>query len=983
METCNHCHYAYNPENTIFCKNCQQLIGSAEDALRKLEKRQSNLQFEMEQQMHHIHFGIEKVRKYLAENPEVQKAAEPEEEVVQEETSIVEPPIAAQRSIPSPVAQKEPEEVPEAAKQEEVAVEAPEAYFQWPQWKPLNDAVELVARYYTQYKEEGKLPIFFMTIAGIVALLAGIGYLMQYTLDRLGTYEEVVKIGAGYLSAIFFIIVGIRLHRQEHLREYASSLISLGIVINFAMIYFMTDLGEFPALSSAGLGFVLIILNTLFGIALALRYQARIIALLFLLGGALAPFYLNTTSDGSFYYFYLWLIALAACFVSVKIEWKPLLVITFLLSSVLLEVVVFANAPDALHFIIYYHIFAYLFFYFLLTDNFRKIKEKLVATDSFLLVINSALLIFNLYQVNMPDQLLVGLLFIANAAMVGIVLWQIWLKIAQGLKFAFVTLAAAFLALAIPLLVNQLLMGLLWSVEALLLIAMGFSFRLLLVRRLGYLILLAGVYSLLQVSTLIIDEWQLTLWHDGLLNFTLLGGVIIALTGILKKYKDRLELFENDFFKFCRELIPVWLMLLYYVVVFFYLPEWGYNLAIIPLLGLLWWSKKFTTHATDVFGYAQLILLAIGFAISVSETDSLLLLDQSLPAQIAIYEMILVFWLLHKYQVMIGAESKDAAFIGWLLRSTFFALLPVLFLNFMLKLVPDYFSIALWISFLGVYFLYRQLKLKVFTVELYLILVLAFFFSLFQENHLGLLAGSLALIVFLWQERAWKVIPANPHLFISRIAAYLVFFLLIVFASVQWGLDEPIATSIFALLCLVYVVYKDKIVIAQKGIYLGMSLAFIALYVSFIDITKIIPILNAGALALLVLLLHNRKGWFKSTTSDAWLFFHLIFQITLVIHYLEAITVFGAEVMGPWSSILLILHAIVLLFIVLFYPNRWYNYTAITLFAAGLLKVLIYDARDLVTVQKVILLIVIGILFLLSAYLYLRLKKRFEVKREA
>ena len=43
--------------------------------------------------------------------------------------------------------------------------------------EPLYDGLDLVSNAYTKYKTEGKLPIFFMTIAGIVAILFGFGYL--------------------------------------------------------------------------------------------------------------------------------------------------------------------------------------------------------------------------------------------------------------------------------------------------------------------------------------------------------------------------------------------------------------------------------------------------------------------------------------------------------------------------------------------------------------------------------------------------------------------------------------------------------------------------------------------------------------------------------------------------------------------------------------------------------------------------------------
>ena len=49
---------------------------------------------------------------------------------------------------------------------------------------PLAGLIEQFSSLYTHYQKQGKAPVFFMTLAGIVALVFGFGYLLQYSFSE-------------------------------------------------------------------------------------------------------------------------------------------------------------------------------------------------------------------------------------------------------------------------------------------------------------------------------------------------------------------------------------------------------------------------------------------------------------------------------------------------------------------------------------------------------------------------------------------------------------------------------------------------------------------------------------------------------------------------------------------------------------------------------------------------------------------------------
>jgi uncharacterized membrane protein len=87
---------------------------------------------------------------------------------------------------------------------------------------------------------------------------------------------------------------------------------------------------------------------------------------------------------------------------------------------------------------------------------------------------------------------------------------------------------------------------------------------------------------------------------------------------------------------------------------------------------------------------------------------------------------------------------------------------------------------------------------------------------------------------------------------------------------------------------------------------------------------------------------------------------------------------FGVNLEGPMTSILLTLHAIVLLFVAMKNQINILNKLSIVLFVIALIKVIFHDISDFSLVQKIIVLIILGLILLGASYGYVRLSKQFD-----
>jgi len=248
---------------------------------------------------------------------------------------------------------------------------------------PLESLFQTIGNFYMHYKNQGKGPVFLMTLAGIIALVLGFSYLIQYSFSNF--FNEWTKIALVFSCGFGLIYGSGRLYyKKEFMRDYASGLIGLGIIINYLAIY---GAGPFYHIINSAFAFLLLILNTLFALFLSVRFTTRVVSFIAMTGGIFFPLALGSGGEStSLYLSYLFTLCLMTMFVADKIKWKVLAYLTIVLSLFMIE----TTASVSLFQLALIHLFFYLYFYFLLFEE-KRIKNILIKKE---LIILSALFVW-------------------------------------------------------------------------------------------------------------------------------------------------------------------------------------------------------------------------------------------------------------------------------------------------------------------------------------------------------------------------------------------------------------------------------------------------------------------------------------------------------------------------------------------------------------------------------------------------------------
>lgn len=970
-----------NSNENLSCSNCSNPLWSKDEIVKKLVLRISRLEHKHQQEIQALKKDVYEFQEIgdsvsesiiIPKNKSIQ-IKEEVKEVVQFQNKATNTVAPKRIILQKPQNTKPPTPSQFSLKIKEIL-------------SPINEGVELFFEAYAKFKGEGKLPIFFMTIAGILAILFGFGYLMQISLQYLGDYQVIAKIGLGFTSAIVLGAIGIRLSKKEKtLKEYGSSLISLGIILNYLMIYFMSDLGDFPVLSSGILGFSLICVNTLLSIYFSLKHDAKVISVISLIGGAFTPLYLNAMGDGTLYFLYLWFLAAGSCYVANKKNWEKLYYLTFAVVLGSLEFMVFNQNPSNIIYAIYYHLFAYLFFYISLFNGF-KLKKNLAKPDIIILAGSLSFFLYNLYSAFENSTLMLGILYTINGLAFSTLLLIKWKEVNRDTKLVILIVIGALIGFAIPSIFDQKLMGLFWSIEALLLVILGFNFDLPTVRKEGYILLAIAFVKLILGSLLIADNWHETLWHQGFLNYIVLGAVFTTMWLIGKKKYKKLVGFEHTLYHYAQEIVPLWLASAFLIIGYHLIGLWIFNLSVIPVFGFIYWKKHFSTKLSDLIGLSHLLLFIVGFLISIQTTASVHFSDQKLYAQIAMVELLTSLWILKYYYKALKIENSNTFTFTENLRITFFCLLPLILVNFVRKNAFEYIELGLWVGTLITYFLFKKLKYKALKVEFYFLSVIAFSICISAGDLIGFISGIAFIITVVLAEKSIRHETLQESTFKQYITTLPFILSILIGGFIYYIQEDNIALSLsissFTLLTLAY--FYDKIGPIKENFKTARNIGFLINLFSIVSLvlfesiySMLFSIIN---LVLYALLLNNKKDWFSELYGKTW-------NRAMVLHQIECVLVIGLilmfigiDVTGPISSIVLATHAIIVLFVAMKNQIKILNKISITLFAATLLKVIFHDINDINSTQKVIVLIILGVILLSASYGYVKLTKYFENK---
>lgn len=562
---------------------------------------------------------------------------------------------------------------------------------------PLGALWEMVYGAYSHYKARGRGAVFFLMVIGMVTITTGFIYVLKYSFDNyLG---EMAKVALGFVAAAATLCLGIHITRKKTSHaEYGSSLMGLGLILNYTTIYFLSGYFGLVAVTT---GFALIVASTLFSFWLAVRFETRIVSVVTLVGGSCSPIFLDSGKDPLFFFIYLLILTSAAVAVSRKIDWKPLSTLSFLLSSILLETLLLSGStfvsPLQRQFLAM--AFGYLFIFESL------IRRPHAGMDTKLFMGALSLLAFNVYLTFDPSTL-GGYAYGFNAlVLIGLSRVE-WLPDPRGARSLLITGASAFTALAVLTGVHPDFAGVLWGVEALILLHAGHRMDdPLLTREGGILLAISFARSAATLPT-VLGVFGIELDSPGYWNLILTIFLWMGAIHLLRRNRADQARWELRLLGILREAVPIAVLSAYHLTVFKYAAGWAFTLAWIPMFAAVWYGGSRRLGLTHVLGLSHYLLLMAAIFISISSVDSYHFSDQTLQGKTARIEAFLILWLMPMfYGSLLGSHPLGSRMMAT--RELFYLMIPVLIPLPFRRHFPQYLSHAVWLGLMSCLFLER------------------------------------------------------------------------------------------------------------------------------------------------------------------------------------------------------------------------------------------------------------------------------------
>ena len=896
---------------------------------------------------------------------------------------------AAQRALPQTQEGRE-QQTPNWGRKFDQAVAA----FFAAMLSPLLGLFAQAKDFYQHYQAKGQGPVFMMTLAGIIAMTLGFGYLLQYSMNH--WLSDTGKALTGFVCANGILALGAFIRkRQRAMADFGSGLVGLGLIINYLCAYFV---GPYFELVPDGVSYLLLLLITVVGYSLALKLEARVISIVALLGGSLAPLMLLSGSQAPLMYLpFLLLIGGCSLLLSHKIRWPVLLETTAILHIACIESLSFfvelplqgqgimgVLALISLHGLFYGYGLGSLWLF-----GREGLSHRLLALPAALL----AFLVYSLSQFS-PHA---GELLLANAAvLIGL---SLWLKQDKQLQTLLWLATGACLGFAALSLLSGELLGLVLLLEALLLMWLGCREQQASLRIEAITLLALGlVINLLALGDMINEApalLSLPLLAWGLSTLTLFG-----FNQLLGKQPE-LSRWEQQLLQLGRELANVLLVSL--ALVSAWLISESYFLVIIPGLSLtlLLLARRQQLRVSEALAWALLLPLAAQVIFAAVDVHSLSFRAQPLYAQIARVELFLCL-LLTWYAYRRFHPKGELRRLAWYTRLACLVLLPLLWLPKVALRFEDWLAPALWLSCFVSLVLARKFRQPILKREADVLLVLAIAQTAFAclagqwPGLIALLLGSIYSGLLLWRypslPRLWQG-PCRLGWQLSPFYGALL--LAVVSHSLEVLFSHTLALSSVVLSGYFFILLSRKPLKALRpGYPFAFASFFIALllpWLSWLDslqslqldaLTRpsepwLMALAQACNLALLALFIRKRPLAMRRyrqqlPTNMVFIAWHALLLLAYLPLAYQMPTGFDATL----STVLMVSHGCWLMFLSLRPGCQIMLKLAAGLFAISCLKVLLLDMAAADLLQKIIVFMLIGALLLGVAYFYQKSRAR-------
>lgn len=901
---------------------------------------------------------------------------------------------------------------------------------------PFAAVNEQVKSFYHHYQAKGLGPVFLMTVAGIITLTLGFGYLLQYSINH--WFSELGKALLGFASANAIIVGGIFIRQKRAgMADFGSGIVGLGLILNYLCAYFI---GPYFELIPNSASFILLLLITLAGYGLSMRLDAKVIAVIALVGGSTAPMMLLSQSYAPLLYLpYLLLIGAGALAQSRKLKWPLLLEITALLHIGCIEAFsYFIELPlrdfGGVSLLALISINATFYLYgitsLLFTKPFTHQNEKHNALSHRILALPIALLAFVLLELTQFTEF-AGEIFAINALICAALYWKLTWKRTGNLEKArnglLLVFAGSFAGFAALYLLSHDFLGLVLLLEALLLLWIGTKEELISVRAEAYVLLLMGLglnaSSVLTGMSLLESSFidgapisPLSAFGFPLLALALSCAALVFVIRLLTLHHTLLSALESQLNRVLKELLSGFYVAT--IILVAYLLSSDYYLAILPLVSLLllYLSAKDRLVISEFAAWFLLLPLLFKVVEGITLTGSFSFGAQPLMAKLARIELFTALLLAHYWY---RRHYKDALFAkaAYTMQICCYLLLPLILLPKIIRNHWEYTAIALWLSTfmsLGLAYFVKHKSLNIEARILTWLAVLMTASLCLIHAWQGLAALAVGALFMGFTLLRYRQLPERWRPLLQLQWQLSPYYFALVLTVIVYGFNHSELVGI-AMTALALSGYFALLI--QRGLSLrdvsqashSMKLTLAAEIQAAIKESYHLAYGLTLGLALLPIMLHFELtlGLNRDNASFVLIeFLSLALLARLILQHGAAIRLhrrilplqglkwswhlllalsyfmwsysFDNIIAAPLSAILLVIHGSVLMFISLKPQNADMIRLAAGLFTLSTLKVLLLDMASFELVQKVIAFMLIGVILLTVSYFYQKARNRLQ-----
>jgi len=537
---------------------------------------------------------------------------------------------------------------------------------------PVQELFQRVVALYHHYQKQGKAPVFLMTVGGLVTLTLGFGYLLQYSFNSL--FNDTLKVISGFVIGGVVITLGVFLSKKKtEFRDYAASVIALGLVFNYLTAYFI---GPYFNIVSETSGFILLLLITGVSFLLAVIYETRIISALTLIGGVFMPFIVgDAESAGGVFLAYLLILSFANLYLSRRINWPALSQATFFLSLSVIEFIGISEAMYPLVAIALLSGFFYAYTYYW-SFNGLQVKKSLTNNNLTILIANTFYFIYVVLQIQVDAAFIAGV-FAFHAVVLMFVIRSLKLM-ATLIAPVYLLMSGLLIAVAVFVLLPADIASIVWAVEGLSMLYIGFRYSHKAIRAEGSVIFIIAMVSLLWHILIAFDRFFVSVDDSGVVwqwvNLSAFGLLSFIAYRIVQYSAADATTVELKSAFILNEIFTFWGGVFLSLLIVLNMSSAMAVMAFVPMVWCFYRASKHRLIFAQVTGYA-LVLAFVGqivYGVFYSYPASYVVSQQGVFSWIAAIELLAFMWGMKFYYIQSNINGKGRSLSFKMHYLTFF-----------------------------------------------------------------------------------------------------------------------------------------------------------------------------------------------------------------------------------------------------------------------------------------------------------------------